>query len=180
MVYKLFIVLTFALNAAQLKAQFSGDLLCNPDSVTYTMNKVWEYDDGFIVSIEDSMHFENKTFYALKNNQNFDTRYYAEDKDGNTYILTKDKKKCFLFFPKEEIPDYKVHFDGRNFMIKSYHASIRTPYCIYDDVIMSETLTFKEYFKRGVGEVLLERKNYGKYFLKKIYYRQKNIVEKKE
>lgn len=163
-----------------LKSQSNDSLLCDHDSVTFALNKVWEYDDGFITSIEDSIHFENKTFYVLKNNQNSDTRYLTDDKDGNIYMLSKGKKKYFLCWPKEEIPDYKVHFDGRNFMIKSYHASIRTPYCIYDDVIMSETLTFKEYFKRGVGEVLLERKNYGKYFLKKIYYRQKNIVEKKE
>ena len=177
--FKSLLIFFISFYSIKVNAQ-SDSLLCEKDSATFALNKVWEYDDGFIVSIEDSMHFENKTFYALKNNQNFDTRYYAEDKDGNTYILTKDKKKCFLFFPKEEIPDYKVNFDGRNFTIKSYHASIKTPYCIYDDVIILEGSWFKEYFKHGVGELIFVDENHNKSFLKKIYYRQKNIVEKKE
>jgi len=177
---KIFILIILFFESLISKAQFSGDLSCNPDTVTFAINKVWEFDDENVVSISDTIQFNNKTFFkhwSIRDSTS--NKYFSDDKDGNLFILSKDKKKSFLIIPKNEIPDYKINFDGQHFVIKSYHVSIKTPYCIYDDLIMIEGLRFKEYYKKGVGFVFSDGGQGDKVYLKNVYYKKTDMINKK-
>jgi len=175
--FKFVFIIFILFVGSKVNAQ-SDSLLCEKDSLTFALNKVWEFDDGYIMACTDTFRLENLLFFKINNNEALEkVSYFSEDKDGNTYVLSKDKKKKFLIIPKNEIFDYKVDFEGRYFIIKSYHASIKTPYCIYDDLIMLEGKSGTDFYKKQIGLILNERDGI-KSYLSRVYYKKPEIAKK--
>ena len=175
-------IIIFSLLSIQCISQNeNASLMCLSLKKTYEINKVWEYDNGVVLFVKDTIHFDNKIFYEWTSGNSW-TRFYSNDEDGNFYMLSRKKDKCVLIIPKEEIFNYESPLlDDLKLKILSYHASIVTPFCKYEDVIIIED-TFEgmiTYFKKGIGFLARDLKGIRLNSLQSIYFEKPEKVFKK-